>query len=426
MSSALIGTDRKLALFFASSMSTSNPASSDVVSVTQLTDAIKLNLSSRFSSVSVSGELSGVTRAQSGHVYLTLKDKSAALSGIIWRSNAEKLKFDLSTGLEVICHGHIDVYPARGTYQLIIRKIQPQGVGELELAFRQLHQKLNTEGLFDPSIKKPLPRYPKHVAVVTSPTGAAVRDFLQVLTRRWPNIRVTIVPAKVQGADAAKEIASAIDLCDRFADRPDVVVVTRGGGSLEDLWSFNEEVVCRAVHSCSIPVISGVGHEIDVTLCDLVADVRALTPSEAAERIVPEQAELIAGLTNVQRSIGRHLLNRFYSASRQLDSLQSRPVIARPLDRLLRASMDVDTLESDLNRCGKQIVADANQQLGRIAAKLESINPLSVLARGYSVTIDEKQQTLTDCQQVQPGDKLTTRLATGSVVSRVESSHPGS
>ena len=391
------------------------------VSVSQLTEAIKLNLNSAFSSVWVGGELSGVTQARSGHVYLTLKDKSASLNGIIWRSNAENLKFDLTNGLDVVCQGSIDVYPARGTYQLIIRKIQPQGVGELELAFRQLHQKLSAEGLFDPAIKKPLPNFPKHIAVVTSPTSAAVRDFLQVLTRRWPNLRVTIVPAKVQGVGSAKEIARGIEACDRFADRPDVVVVTRGGGSMEDLWSFNEEVVCRAVHGCSIPVISGVGHEVDVTLCDLVADVRALTPSEAAERCVPNQADLIAGLNNYQRALGVHLLNRFQSARKQLDALQSRPVIARPIDHLRRAGMELDSLEAQLHRGGKRIVSDAQHQLGTVAAKLETINPLSVLARGYSFTTNERGHTLTDCQQVQAGDKITTRLANGSVVSRVES-----
>jgi len=402
-------------------MTKPTPDKPPVVSVSQLTDAIKLNLGSKFSSVWVSGELSGVTEARSGHVYLTLKDKTASLNGIIWRSNAESLKFDLTTGLEVVCQGSIDVYPARGTYQLIIRKIQPQGVGELELAFRQLHQKLSSEGLFDPAIKQPLPSFPKHVAVVTSPTSAAVRDFLQVLTRRWPNIRVTIVPAKVQGAGAAKEIAGGIDACDRFADRPDVVVVTRGGGSMEDLWSFNEEVVCRAVHRCSIPVISGVGHEVDVTLCDLAADVRALTPSEAAERCVPNQADLIGGLRNYQRALGVHLMNRFQSASRQLDALQSRPVIARPIDRLRRAAQELDSLESELHRGGKQIVSNAQQQLGKIAAKLETINPLSVLARGYSVTTDARGETITDCHQVQSGDKILSQVANGSIVSRVES-----
>ena len=402
-------------------MTKSIPQKAPIVSVSQLTESIKLNLNSTFSSVWVSGELSGVTHARSGHVYLTLKDQTASLNGIIWRSHADSLKFDLTTGLKVVCQGGIDVYPARGTYQLIIRKIQPQGVGELELAFRQLHQKLSAEGLFDPAIKKPLPDYPKHVAVVTSPTSAAVRDFLQVLTRRWPNLRVTIVPAKVQGAGSAKEIANGIKACDRFADRPDVVVVTRGGGSMEDLWSFNEEIVCRAVHQCSIPVISGVGHEVDVTLCDLVADIRALTPSEAAERCVPNQSDLFTGLSNYQRALGVHLMNRFQTARRQLDALQSRPVIARPIDRLRRAAMELDSIESQLHRGGKRIVSDAEQQLGKIAAKLETINPLSVLARGYSVTTDTHGQTLTDCHQVQPGDKITSRLANGSVVSRVES-----
>lgn len=397
------------------------PSQRNVVTVSKLTAAIKNRLNHEFSSVWVAGEMSGITRAASGHVYLTLKDKTASLNAIIWRSTDSRLKFDLTDGLEVVCEGGIDVYPQRGTYQLIIRKVQPKGIGALELAFRQLHDKLKVEGLFDPANKKPLPQFPKHIAVVTSPTSAAVRDFLQVLTRRWPNIRVTIIPARVQGSGAAREIANGIGAASRFADRPDVLVVTRGGGSIEDLWSFNEEVVCRAVYACPIPVVSGVGHEIDVTLCDLVADVRALTPSEAAERIVPDLAEIQVGLRALQRSLGSNLLSRLRQAQRQVDSLESRPVIRRPLEQLRRWQMEIDQLQQSLSRAGKQRATDASQKLGEAATKLESLNPLAVLARGYSVTTDESGKTLTDCRNLKPDDKIRTRLANGSILSRVDS-----
>ncbi len=255
---------------------------SEPLSVSQLTLLIKESLETEFPAVWVSGEVSDVAKPQSGHVYLTLKDKQAQIRGIIWRTVAARLKFDLRDGQEVVCRGGLDVYPPRGVYQLIIRQIEPLGVGALQLALRQLHQRLAAEGLFDPSHKQPLPRFPQRVAFVTSPTGAAIRDFLEVARRRWSGVQVLVIPAKVQGAGAAADIVRGIETANRLADPPDVLVVGRGGGSLEDLWCFNEEPVVRAIYASRIPVVSAVGHEIDVTLSDLVADVRALTPSEAA------------------------------------------------------------------------------------------------------------------------------------------------
>ena len=275
----------------------------DTISVSQLTRQIKASLNNRFPSVWIEGEISGITRPSSGHVYLTLKDPHAQINGIIWASDAEALDFEIEQGMKVVCRGGVDVYPQRGVYQIIIRRIMPKGIGSLQLAFKQLHAKLSSEGLFDEDHKRDLPRLPKHIAVVTSPTGAAVRDFLQVLLRRWPNIRVTIVPSKVQGPGASQEIAAGIGYCQNFKTPPDVIVVTRGGGSIEDLWAFNEEVVVRAIHASEIPVISGVGHEIDVTLCDLVADARALTPSEAAERAVPDVEDVQHYLIQCQQRL---------------------------------------------------------------------------------------------------------------------------
>ena len=258
----------------------------------ELTGQIKGLLEGRFPAVWVSGEISNFSRPQSGHCYLTLKDDQAQIRAVMWRSAASRVRFDLHDGLEVICQGYLDVYAPRGSYQLVIQQIEPKGLGALELALRSCASDWRPKGLFDPARKRPLPRFPRRIAFVTSPTGAAVRDFLEVLRRRWRGVHVLIVPVRVQGDGARAEIAAGIELVNRLADPVDVLVVGRGGGSLEDLWAFNEEVVVRAIHASRIPVVSAVGHEIDVTLADLVADVRALTPSEAAERVVPAADEL--------------------------------------------------------------------------------------------------------------------------------------
>lgn len=394
----------------------------NVASVSELTRAIKYNLNNSFQSVWVGGEISGMTRPSSGHIYLTLKDSHAQLNGIIWRSDAEQLKFEITNGMEVVCRGGIDVYAQRGTYQLIIRRIQPKGIGALELAFRQLHAKLAQEGLFEEFHKKPIPRFPKHIAVVTSPTGAAIRDFLQVLTRRWRNIRVTIVPVKVQGPGASREIAAAIDLCQQI-DSLDTIVITRGGGSVEDLWSFNEEPVVRAIFNSQVPVVSGVGHEIDITLADLVADVRALTPSEAAERLVPNDQEVVDLLDSAHQRLTQILINRVRNAHVQLESLASRPALTQPLERIRQSAIELDGLENQMHRAARQTIAQYDQTLKSMAARMNAINPLAVLARGYSLTTDSDGQLLVDCNSVDPGDKITTRLAHGTITSAIERIH---
>lgn len=394
-------------------------------SVTQLSQAIKYRLNTEFTSVWVAGEISGMTQASSGHVYLTLKDQHSQINGIIWRNDAESLKFKLKNGMEVECRGNVDVYPQRGTYQIIIRKIRPKGVGAHELAFRQLHAKLAAEGLFDPNKKKPLPAIPKHIAVVTSPTGAAIRDFLQVLTRRWSNIRVTIVPVKVQGPGAAAEIAAAVRLCSRMDAPPDAIVVTRGGGSVEDLWSFNEEPVVRAIHDSVIPVVSGVGHEIDVTLTDLVADVRALTPSEAAERLVPNYRDVVAMLDSTKQRLTQTIVSQIQNANQRLAALSSRTVITQPLEFIRQLAMELDFLENSMNRAAKQKIAKSEQELAAMAARLNAISPLAVLARGYSLTTDNSGKLLLDAGSVRPGDKISTRLANGMLKSTVDETATG-
>jgi exodeoxyribonuclease VII large subunit len=320
----------------------------------------------------------------------------------------------------VVCQGDIDVYPPRGVYQLIIRRVEPVGLGALQLALRQLQQRLAAEGLFDPEHKRPLPRFPRHIALVTSPTGAAVRDFLEVARRRWQGVRVTVIPARVQGDGAAVDLVRGIAAAHLLADAPDVLVVGRGGGSLEDLWCFNEEPVVRAIYASRIPVVSAVGHEIDVTLADLVADVRALTPSEAAERVVPSASEIRAGLDNQRRRLLAALCARSADARARLDALAQHRAFRLPFERLHELARQVDDLELRATRAVRHQGTRARDRLAAAAGRLESLSPLAVLGRGYSVTQHSATgRIVTDASTLTIGDELTTRLAHGVVASQV-------
>jgi exodeoxyribonuclease VII large subunit len=390
-------------------------------SVTELTSEIRFRLYNEFSSVWVSGEVSGVTRPGSGHQYFTLKDKNAQISAIIWRSTAQRMNFRIENGQQLICFGDVDVYPQRGTYQLIVRQAQPLGEGALQLAFRQLHQKLESEGLFKPDHKQPLPTFPQHVVLITSPTGAAIKDFLQVLNRRWPDIRVTIIPVKVQGPGSAEQIVTAIESIRHFSEQPDIVVLTRGGGSIEDLWSFNEEAVCRAIYACSVPLVCGVGHEIDVTLADLTADVRALTPSEAAERIVPDRMEVKQELHSLERRLSSLLLAKHKSARQHVLALQQRPAITQPFRNLNLVTQELDRLESQLERGIRQKFAESETLIQHFASQLEAYNPLAILARGYSMTTNPQGQLIIRADDIDVGETVVTRLRDGQLTSVVSS-----
>jgi exodeoxyribonuclease VII large subunit len=390
------------------------------ISVSQLTQLIKQSLETDFSSLWVAGELSDVARPQSGHIYLTLKDEAAQIRGVIWRSVATTLKFDLRDGMQVVCFGDIDVYPPRGVYQLVIRRVSPLGIGALELALRQLQQRLAAEGLFDARHKKPLPRFPRRIAFVTSPTGAAVRDFLEVLRRRWRGVQVLIIPAKVQGEGAAQDLVRGIRVANSLPDPPDVLVVGRGGGSLEDLWCFNEEPVVRAIHASRIPVVSAVGHEIDVTLSDLVADVRALTPSEAAALVVPSTDEIRAGLDGMRGRLAAALRSRAADARSRLESLAQHRVFRRPFDLVHDLARELDDLEMRAKRAIAFQTARHQDRLAALAARLESLSPLGVLARGYSLTQRTATgQVVADAATLAVGDEITSRFAQGQAVSRV-------
>src|SRR6476619_2276537 len=321
-----------------------SPAAQQTLSVAQLTAQIKNKLEGEFTSVWVVGEISNYSRPQSGHSYFTLKDDQAQIRAVMWRSTAAKLKFDVADGLDVVCHGHLDVYAPRGSYQLVVDELQPKGLGALELALRKLRNKLSAEGLFDAARKKKLPAFPRRVAFVTSPTGAAIHDFLQVLRRRWRGVDVLVIPARVQGDGAAEEIVAGIRLANRVLPRPDILIVGRGGGSLEDLWTFNEESVVRAIAASKIPTVSAVGHEIDVTLSDLAADVRALTPSEAAERIVPAAAEITARIGAFQERLRHAAHRRVMWLRARYDGIASQRPFRRPFDLIHDRSRQLDEL----------------------------------------------------------------------------------
>jgi exodeoxyribonuclease VII large subunit len=396
-------------------------AAQPVLSVGQLTAEIKDVLESSFASVWVSGEISNLSRPQSGHCYLTLKDESAQLRAVLWRTAASRVRFDLDDGLEVICQGHLDLYAPRGTYQLVIEQILPKGMGALELALRKLRQRLAAEGLFEQERKRPLPRFPREIAIVTSPTGAALRDFLEVLRRRWRGTDVLVLPARVQGEGAAAEIATAIAAANRLARPIDVLVVARGGGSLEDLWAFNEEVVVRAIHASRIPVVSAIGHEIDVTLADLVADVRALTPSEAAELVVPSREELLAELMRHERRLAASLRARAAEARGRLEVLGSSAVFRRPTARLHDLARRVDELGQRAERAMGGQLQRCRSLWEAKAAHLESLSPLAILARGYSLTRRQADGlAVRSADMLVPGDEIVTRFAQGEVTSRVE------
>jgi exodeoxyribonuclease VII large subunit len=391
------------------------------LSVTQLTLQIKDLLEGSFPSVWVSGEISNLSRPQSGHVYLTLKDDQSQVRAVVWRSTAQRLRIDLHDGLEVICQGGLDVYAPRGSYQLVIRELHAKGMGALEQALRRLQKKLAAEGLFDPVLKKSLPRYPRRIALVTSPTGAAIHDFLQVLRRRAAGIEVLVVPVRVQGEGAASEIADGIRQVNRLKTKIDVIVAGRGGGSMEDLWAFNEEVVVRAIFESRIPVVSAVGHEIDVTLSDLAADVRALTPSEAAERVVPDTTELASALNGLQRRLLGALRGQATAARSRLDALANRRVLRRPYDHIRDHQRRLDDLGERGLRAIQNLAELARQRSAALAAQLDSLSPLGVLGRGYSLTRRVADgQVIRDSARLKLGERIVTRFHRGEAVSRVE------
>ncbi len=390
-----------------------------VLTVSEITARIKTYLESAFPDVWVVGELSRVTRASSGHLYMTLKDESAVLNAVMWRGPASALRFEPEEGLEVTARGSIDVYPPRGSYQLIVAWMEPRGIGALQLAFRQLQEKLQAEGLFAPEAKKPLPPYPRRIGVVTSPTGAAIRDIVNVISRRYPPAELYLYPSRVQGAEAAAEIAAAIERLNECRPGLDLIIVGRGGGSLEDLWAFNEEVVARAIHRSCIPIVSAVGHEIDFTIADFVADARAATPTEAGELVVPDGLELGLRLGRQARRMAAALRGQLLRTSQRVAALVSRPALRRPEAALRERAQRADDLAERLNAAVGRYLERQREGTESLVRRLRTLSPAAVLERGYSLSFDPRGRLLRSVEQVRRGDTIRTRLRRGRLSSEV-------
>jgi exodeoxyribonuclease VII large subunit len=364
--------------------------------------------------VLVVGEISNLRRAASGHCYFTLKDDQAQLRAALFRSAAVRLPFDPEDGLEVVVEAEVTVYAARGDLQLIVRQMEPRGQGALQLAFEQLRARLEAEGLFDPARKRPLPPWPRRVGVVTSPSGAAVRDVIQVSGRRMPGIPLLIAPVRVQGDGAEEEIAAALADLAAVAD-VDVILLVRGGGSLEDLRPFNTERVARAVVACRVPVVAGVGHEVDVSIADLAADARAPTPSAAAALALPDRSAWLDRARSLRRRLAGAAGARLAQAGRRLERLSGALRAHAPGARLAARRARLETLTRALEREGTHAVALRRERLAALAAQLDALSPLAVLGRGYAIARLPGGQVLRRASDVAPGDAFTLRLGEGEV-----------
>ncbi len=391
---------------------------SHILTVTQLTHQIKDLLEGTFPDVWVEGEISNLTAPQSGHIYFTLKDEQAQVRAVLFRSSQRHLKFTLQHGMSVICRGRVSLYEPRGEYQVIVEYIEPKGVGALQRAYEELKARLEREGLFDLERKRPLPVLPRRIGVVTSPTGAAIRDILRVIRRRHPRVEILIYPVPVQGPEAAPAIAQAIAYFNRERN-VDVMIVGRGGGSLEDLWAFNEEVVARAIFSSGIPVISAVGHETDFTIADFVADLRAPTPSAAAEMVVESEEHLRAAVHGLRSRLGLAIRSDLDQARSRLDHAVR--LLGDPRKRTQEYGQRIDELQSRLAYGLRNVLRHGRAHLGSMTAALDHLNPLAILSRGYSVTRREPAGTIVrDAGTVRPGDKIRTQVFKGVILSRVE------
>ena len=391
------------------------------ISVSALNQYLKRIMDSDrvLSQVLVRGEISNYKTYPSGHHYFSLKDAEGSLRCVMFRREASGLRFRPEQGMTVIAAGRITVFPRDGQYQLYCTSLTPDGMGDLHLAFEQCKEKLHKEGLFDLEHKKPLPKYPQTIALVTSPAGAAVRDMLRVLQSRYPLAKVQIVPVRVQGAEAPGEIAAALDFVNHHA-MADLIITGRGGGSLEDLWAFNEEIVARAIFRSQIPVISAVGHEPDVTIADFVADLRAATPSNAAELAVPDRAELKKRLTHMEIHMASGLGHKLTQGRRVLDRAQQSPWLKAPFPLVEQSKQLLDYQQEKLDYGLEKTVQQQKKRMGQMAASLDALSPLKVLGRGYSMLQDEEKKPLTSIKQVGLGEKIHVQMADGSLNCLVE------
>ncbi len=395
--------------------------STTVLTPSQVSQYIKgfMDRDRLLSGLLVGGELSNYKMYPSGHHYFTLKDGESALRCVMFRGDAASLRFRPENGMRVIAAGRITVFPRDGQYQLYCSRLTPDGAGDLHLAFEQLKERLFREGLFAQEHKKPIPQFPHTIALVTSPAGAAVRDMLRILGARWPMSKVVILPVRVQGEGAAEEIAAAIQWAD-LHQAADLMIVGRGGGSVEDLWAFNEEAVARAIYGCSIPVISAVGHEPDVTIADFAADLRAATPSNGAELAVPDQNEVYSGLLNLRDRLEGAVERRLDKERTALERLSRSRAFTRPEAYFQDKRMLLDYQSRRLSHGASACLSGQREQLSALAAALDALSPLKVLGRGYAIARKKDGQVMTSVTQTAPGEKFSLRLTDGSLRCRVE------
>ncbi|MBN1687926.1 MAG: exodeoxyribonuclease VII large subunit [Candidatus Omnitrophica bacterium] len=389
-----------------------------VYSVYELNRRARMLLEGHFQNIWVEGEISNFKHHSSGHMYLSLKDDKAQISAVFFSRYNQVVKFEIKDGLKVLACGKISLYESRGQYQLYIERLEPKGVGALQLAFLQLKEKLEKEGLFSRDHKKIIPKFPSTVGVVTSPTGAAIRDILNVVNRRFGGTNILLYPVKVQGEGAAEEIAQAIREMNRMG-QVDVMIVGRGGGSLEDLWAFNEEVVAREVFASKIPIISAVGHEIDWTICDLVADLRAPTPSAAAELVVQNREELQKRVENSQVRLRNAMVNLTEGWKGSLERILESYAFRQPAILIQQFSQRIDELLRQLQNYWRSYVSQKGQAFQSLVGKLHALSPLGVLERGYSLNFDSRGKVLKEAGQVKIGDEIKTRLHRGLLHSKV-------
>lgn len=387
----------------------------NVLSVSELNGIIKSLIDDEpiLSRVAVRGELSNYKIYPSGHHYFTLKDSESSLRCVMFRSSADKLRFRPENGMSVTASGRISVFPRDGAYQLYCTGLMPEGAGDLQVAFEQLKAKLQAEGLFDASHKKPLPRFPKRIAIVTSSAGAAVHDMIRILGHRWPMSKVLLLPVRVQGAEAPAEIAGAIKYANEF-DVADVIITGRGGGSIEDLWAFNDERVARAIYASRLPVISAVGHEPDVTISDYVADRRASTPSNAAEIAVPDWREIEESLTSSEVRMDQAMLRRIKLLRERVEAIGQKRTLTDPGVYIDERRMELDRRRDRLIAAAERGLAAKKQAFIRSAAALDAMSPLRVLSRGYAAAIKPDGSTVKTVAELKTGEEITVRFADGS------------
>lgn len=396
-----------------------------ILSITELTEYIKniLENDSLLQNVTVRGELSNFYRHSSGHLYFTLKDRKSQLKCVMFRNAALQVKFQPENGMNLIISGSMGIYQGRGEYQLYARIMQPDGIGALHLAFEQLKKKLEAEGLFNEAQKKPIPNLPRRIGVITSPTGAAIRDIISVITRRFPHVEILIIPSAVQGEEAPQNLVQALRQV-QAEENIDVIIIGRGGGSIEDLWAFNEEIVAREIFSCQIPVISAVGHETDFTIADFVADLRAPTPSAAAELAVGNYSELVKQLDGLNHRLDQSLTGRLENYRERLENLINRPIFTRPEEIFLKSWQRVDDLERRLHQIMGHQLKLKKEQSRSFFKQLNSLSPLNVLSRGYSLTEKLDGSLIKSINDVSINDQIKISLKDGKLITIVTEQLP--